>query len=211
MRLARKIVLVAALAVASCQANWVSPSNADLQKRAIDMLSDVAAFEFTLSQTSDTAAADPAKPAVVAKLAGWVGEVEAMSAIAGAIDPASSACDTSLNAIAGSAIQAAEAQAVATGALAAGTAPSALKCESLPDILASMRNELVQHIPHALGAQCRSGQSPVLFAQRCQFMFIPDPRKGPGERHGLLFSHLVYDLDIIIFRESRQAPRATAS
>ncbi len=211
MRLAKQIIPIAAFAAASCQANWVSPYSADLQKRAIDMLSDVAAFEFTLAQTSDTSAADPAKPAVVAKLAGWVGQVEAMAAIADSIDPNSAACDRSLNTIAGSAIQAAETQAVKTGAIAAGTTPSSLKCESLPDILASMRNELTQHIPHALAAQCKAGQSAVLFAERCQFMFIPDPRKGPGERHGLLFSHLVYDLDIIIFREGKQAPAKSSS
>jgi hypothetical protein len=200
-----------ALAVTSCQANWVSPYNADLQKRATDMLSQVTAFELTLAETSDTSAADPAKPAVAERLAGWAGEVEAMAAIEDSIDPRSAACDKAIEAIAGPAVQAVEAQAASTGALAAGTAPFALKCESLPDIFASMRQELVQHIPHALGEQCRSGQAPSLFAQRCQFLFIPDPRKGPGERHGLLFSHLITDLDIIIFREGRQASGQASS
>jgi hypothetical protein len=199
-----------ALAAVSCQANRVSPYSADLQKRATDMLSQTTAFELTLAETSDTSAADPGKPAMMAKLAGWAGEVEAMAAIENSIDPHSAACDKALDALAGNAVQSVARQAAAAGAMQAGNTPADLKCESLPDIFASMRGELVQRIPLTLGEQCRSGQSPALFAQRCQFLFIPDPRKGPGERHGLLFSHLVTDLDIIIFREGRQAAK-TAS
>jgi hypothetical protein len=197
-----------ALALAACQANWISPYSADLQKRATDMLAEVTTLEITLAETDDVAAADPDKPAMQAKLAGWVGEVEAMAAIETSIDPQSAACDNVLGSIGGKAIASVEAQAARTGAMGiAGSAPLVLKCESLPDIFSRMRTELVQRIPHLLSEQCPSGQTAAQFLQRCRFLFEPDGTETVQARHGLLFSSLITALDSIIFREGRQAPR----
>jgi hypothetical protein len=213
MRFSKKAVsLCAAMTAVSCQANWISPYDADVQKRATDMLADVTAFETTLAQTRDTSAADPTKPGMQTKLAGWVGQIEAMATVQDSINPTSPACDKALNSLAGNAIRAIETQAATTGAMtAAGAPPLVLTCESLPDVFAKMRSDLVQNIPHVLAGQCMSGQTPVQFAQRCQFLFKPDPLEGPEARHGLVFSSLITGLDIVIFREGKLAAKAKSS
>ena len=212
MHFVRLALPVLALAAASCQPNWISPYSEDLQKRATDLLSDVTATEITLAHTSDRAAADPAQPAIQAKLAAWAGDVEAMAAIEESIDPGSAACDKALSALGGTAISSLEARATATGAMGhAGSAPLILKCESLPDVFARLRNEFVERVPAILASQCKAGQSPAQFASRCQFLFRPDAMDGPQARHGLLFSASITGLDAIIFREGQQAPRAGSS
>ncbi len=195
--------------LAACQANWVSPYSQDLQKRATDMLAEVTALEITMAQTTETSAADPAKPPMQTKLAGWAGEVEAMAAIESSIDPQSAACDKLLNTIAGGAIQSAESQAAPTGAAdVAGSAPIVLKCESLPDTFSRMRTELVLRIPKILGALCTSGQKPAAFAAGCQDLFKPAGTAGIQARHSRLFTPLIVGLNAIIFREGQQAPKA---
>ena len=207
--LQKRTAFLALFLVAACQATWVSPYSQDLQKRATDMLAEVTALEITMAQTTDTSAADPARPPMQTKLAGWAGEVEAMAAIEASIDPQSAACDKMLNTIAGNAIESAEAQAAPTGAAdVAGSAPLVLKCESLPDIFSRMRTELVLRIPKILGALCTSGQSPAAFAAGCQSLFKPAGVAGIQARHSRLFTPLIVGLNAIIFREGQQAPKA---
>jgi hypothetical protein len=200
---------LAVLLVAACQANWVSPYSADLQKRATDMLSQVTALEITMAETTDTSAADPARPPMQTKLAAWAGEVEAMAAIEASIDPQSANCDKMLATLAGSAIESAETQAAPTGATdVAGSAPLVLKCESLPDTFSRMRVELVLRIPKILGALCASRQTPADFVVRCQNLFKPAGTSGIQARHSRLFTPLIVGLNAIIFREGQQAPKA---
>ena len=171
--------------LAGCQPVWISPYSADLQKRATDMLGQVSAWEALLAQTSDTSSADPALPAAQARLAGWVGDVEAMAAIESSIDPHSAGCDKVLAKI--------------SGGLAG-------PCESLPDIFATMRTELVQRIPIVLGQQCKAGQSLARFKAGCTILFTPTQSVGLKARHGILFTPLITELDSVIYREGRQAP-----
>ena len=73
------VLALAALLLSDCQQQWVSPYSPELQKRASDMLSDVASWEGQIRNAAGTAAADPRHPDVQAKLNKWSGDIEVMA------------------------------------------------------------------------------------------------------------------------------------
>jgi hypothetical protein len=76
-----------------CQAQFVSPYSADVQKRASDMISEVSAWELQMRETAGTPDADPRQPNIRAQFAKWDGELEAMAAVETALDPEIIKCD----------------------------------------------------------------------------------------------------------------------
>ena len=208
MFLNKALSVALCVALTACQPEWISPYSADLQKRATDMLANVTAWEMTMAQASTPSAVDPSSAATQAKLAGWVGDVEAMAAVEASIDPDSAGCDRVLNSIGGGMLQSAESKAESTGATdIKGSAPLSIKCESLPDIFARMRVELVQRIPLELSELCKPEQSPARFINSCQSLFKPTASLGLKARHGVLLSPLIGELTAVIYREGRQAPK----
>jgi hypothetical protein len=205
----------AVLLTGACQPQLISPYNADLQKRATDMLADVSAWDQQMYGAAGTAASDPRSAAVQAKLAGWSGTIEGMAAIEAGSNPNSASCDAFVGRIAGG----------VTKALAGlgGSAQSVTaKCESLPDILQRMATQVNEKLPEELSQQCvpmdASGATPVPIAQptaaqyqaiktNCQALFAKEPSPSGRALHGDAVSSLVVDLDAIIYRESRQAPK----
>jgi hypothetical protein len=86
------LALVGALLL-GCQAQFVSPCSADVQKRASDMISEVSARELQMREAAGTPDADPRQPNIKAKFANWDGELEAMAAIETALAPEIIKCD----------------------------------------------------------------------------------------------------------------------
>lgn len=158
MRYARKVLLAALVPVllllAGCQAQFVSPYSADLQKRATDMLSDVITWEGTMRVAAGTPAADPRNPDVVAKLQTWKGDIEAMATIELGIDPGSSVCNKFLGTISAS-VQKELAPATAAAGGSSASAPLTISCESLPDIFNRMNTQVNVRIPQVLAQQCQ--------------------------------------------------------
>lgn len=221
-------------AVTGCAVQWVSPYNADLQKKSSDMLVDVVAWEAHMRAVAGTAAADPRNPDVEAKLSTWQGNIEAMAAIEISIDPGSTMCDTFLQKINGAignqlkTLPTAPALASAGGGLGLSAPKPVTHCETLPDIFKFMDKQVTTNIPAVLTENCQlpwlsddyftalkeKRPAPAVptptdeqLGQRkkCQSLFeVPS-----GGLHGNAVSSLVNDLDSIIYREGREAPQGS--
>lgn len=144
--------------LAGCQQHWVAPYDAGLQKRAVDMLADLSAWEGAMRGAAGTLAADPRHPDVKARLQAWSADIEAMAAIELAIDPGSASCDRLVQGLAKPLAQhlpgllpSAAPSATASG----GSAPLSPHCESLPDIFGRMQTEISERFPEILAEQCR--------------------------------------------------------
>jgi hypothetical protein len=151
------VLALAALLLSDCQQQWVSPYSPELQKRASDMLSDVASWEGQIRNAAGTAAADPRHPDVQAKLNKWSGDIEVMATIELAIDPRSTSCDKFLAAISGSVSKglARVSPTVESASSSLGAAPSGNYCESLPDIFERMNTLVDERFPRDLDQQCK--------------------------------------------------------
>jgi hypothetical protein len=151
------VLALAALLLADCQQQWVSPYSPELQKRAADMLAEVAGWEGQMRNASGTAAADPRHPEVQAKLNKWSGDIEVMATIELAIDPSSTSCDKFVAAIGGPVTEgiARVSSTMATVSSSLGAASSGSYCESLPDIFDRMKTQVNERFPRDLAEQCK--------------------------------------------------------
>jgi hypothetical protein len=151
------VLALAALLLADCQQQWVSPYSPELQKRASEMLAEVASWEGQMRNAAGTAAADPRHPDVQAKLNKWSGEIEVMATIELAIDPSSTSCDKFLAAISGPVTEgmARVSPTIATVSSSLGAAPSGNYCESFPDIFDRMKTQVNERFPRDLAEQCK--------------------------------------------------------
>jgi hypothetical protein len=152
IRRVETVLALAALLLADCQQQWVSPYSPELQKRASDMLADVVGWEGQMRNAAGTAATDSRHPDVQATLNKWGGDIEVMATIELAIDPGSISCDKFLAAISGPVT---EGVARVSPSSSLGAAQSANYCESLPDIFERMKTQVNERFPRDLAEQCK--------------------------------------------------------
>jgi len=155
------------LTLGGCDVQWISPYNADLQKKATDMLSDVVAWESQMRSAAGTAAADPRHPDVQAKFAAWRGDIEAMSEIEIGIDPGSTACDAFLAAISGKISEGLKNALPSKLAAATSELKPITHCETLPGIFTKM-------IKQVSGDTAENAGMPFILDQQCQLPWLPD-------------------------------------
>jgi hypothetical protein len=162
--------LCAILLLAGCRAQWVSPYNADLQRRATDMLSDVVAWEAHMRSVAGTAAADPRNPDVQARLETWRGHIEAMSEIEIGIDPGATACDAVLARISGTLSDTLK-KALPTAPAAASSATKPITyCETLPGIFTRM----MQQVSDSTDTPPRPAVIPLVLDQQCKLPWLSE-------------------------------------
>jgi hypothetical protein len=163
----RAIIILVYLILAGCHVQWVSPYNADLQKKATDMLSDVVAWEGHMRDAAGTAAADPRHPDVQAKLQSWQGTIEAMSEIEIGIDPEATGCDRFLAAISGLTLIQLKKVLPTTPAAGSSAMQPLTHCETLPGIFTRM-------IQQVNGDTAAAPGIPFILDQQCKLPWLPD-------------------------------------
>ena len=162
----RSIAAVGARAafLLSCSVQLVSPFDADLQKRASDLTSEISAWEMQMRSQAGTVATDPRNPQVQAALQRWLGELEAMQQLQFSTDPGLIECRAAADSVlrqvqdlVASQKQKTLMRAIAAAsptedqAAQAGSAP-AKSCEAIPISLAAKDVGLLQKI---MEQQCR--------------------------------------------------------
>jgi hypothetical protein len=171
------LAAIAAVMVMGCQQQWVAPYSPDLQKRASDMLTDVAVWERHMREAAGTVAADPRYPEVQAKLQTWSGELEGMATIELGIDPGSTVCDAFLKSL-GDRLEPGLTRMLPTGVTGASSVRKlqiTTRCESLPGIFARMSKEVGKNIPDELQHQCRLPWLPDAY-----FLALSESRAAAG-------------------------------
>jgi len=161
-------MMFAVCVLAGCDhVTWVAPYNADLQKKASDMLSDVVAWESHMRSVAGTAAADPRDPDVEAKLAAWRGDVEAMAEIEIGIDPGATACDAFLAKIGGKISDSLKGVLPSAPAGTMSGLTPVTHCETLPGIFTRMTKQVTGDTPENAGI-------PFILDQQCKLPWLSD-------------------------------------
>jgi hypothetical protein len=153
--------------LAGCQAQWVSPYSAELQKKATDMIADVSTWEGQMRAAAGTAAADPRHPDVQARLNTWHGNVEAMADIERAIDPGSATCDAAIGKFTGAITDALIKHLPAAVAVGGSGLAPITHCETLPGIFTRIDQQVSGTTADAPGI-------PFVLAQQCELPWLSD-------------------------------------